>query len=103
MRDLYPDGPPPLGLDHAARLETSLMLHHHPELVRNDLIADDAPDRVPGYDLLPIPDGFTSASGVLSETVGATAELGERAMTEIVAHVRALIQEALFDSFPQTP
>lgn len=63
--------------------------------------ATHTPSRVPAYDLLPIPDGFTSASGVLSVATGATAELGERAMAEIVRHVRGLIQEALFDSFPR--
>jgi creatinine amidohydrolase len=94
--DLYPNGPPGLGLDHAAIVETALLLHLRPEVVRLDLMADDAPARVPGYDMLPIPDGFTSASGVLSETVAATPELGRRCFEEITTYLHALLHEGLF-------
>jgi creatinine amidohydrolase len=94
--ELYPDGPPGRGLDHAAVVETSLMMYLHPELVRTDRMADDAPPRVPRYDMLPIPDGFTSASGVLSQTVTATPEIGHRCFDEITACLHDLLQDGLF-------
>jgi creatinine amidohydrolase len=94
--EMYPDGPPALGLDHAALVETALMMYVRPELVRTDLMADDAPPRLPGYDMLPIPAGFTSASGVLSHTVTATPEIGRRCFEEITADLHDLLWEGLF-------
>jgi creatinine amidohydrolase len=97
---IYPDGPPPaeppgLGLDHASVQETSLMMHLRPELVRADRIVDDLPERVPGYDLLPIPDGFTVASGCLSGATQASAEKGAGAWPEAVAHLHGLLAREL--------
>jgi creatinine amidohydrolase len=40
-------------LEHAAVIETSLMLHYHPDLVRLDLIPDDQPAVFPPYDVFP--------------------------------------------------
>jgi creatinine amidohydrolase len=74
------------------------MTHVRPDLVRTDLIADDAPARVAGYDMLPIPDGFTSASGVLSHAVTATPELGRRCFEEITTYLHQLIRDALSPS-----
>jgi len=98
-RALYGDEPAPgPGLDHAAIVETALVMHVAPELVREDLVADDGPPNGnPGYDLLPIPDGFTARSGVLSKAVGATPELGAQCFSEVAAHVRSLIVSGLFD------
>jgi creatinine amidohydrolase len=100
---VYPDGAPPIappaiGLDHASVLETSLMLHLRPDLVHADRMIDDWPERVPGYDLLPIPDGFTVASGVLSGAKGATAEKGEMAWREIVGHTREMLKAEFFSA-----
>ena len=93
---VYPDGPPPFGTDHAAIVETSLMMHVRPDLVRTDLIADDAPPRLPGYDLMPIPEGFTAASGVLSRAEGASREIGQRCFDEIATYLHGMIRDALF-------
>jgi creatinine amidohydrolase len=97
---IYPDGPPlteppGIGLDHASVQETSLMLHLRPELVRTDRIVDDRPERVPGYDLLPIPDGFTAASGCLSGATQASAEKGAAVWPEAVAHLHGLLKAEL--------
>ena len=40
---VFPEGFPGFALEHAAVLETSMMLHHHPELVWMDLIPNDGP------------------------------------------------------------
>jgi creatinine amidohydrolase len=88
--------PPAVGLDHASVLETSLMLHLRPELVHEDRFVDDPMITDPGYDLLPIPDGFTAASGVLSGSRGASEQIGERAFDAAVQHVRAMIASEFF-------
>ncbi|WP_064135090.1 creatininase, partial [Thiomonas arsenitoxydans] len=48
---VFPEGFPGFALEHAAVIETSLMLHHHPELVRMDLLPDDGPAQFPPYDI----------------------------------------------------
>ena len=98
---LYPDGPPPVappavGLDHASVLETSLMLHLRPDLVHRERIVDDLPPHLPGYDLLPIPDGFTVASGILSGAREASAEKGDMAWREIVTHLHEILAAEFF-------
>jgi creatinine amidohydrolase len=94
--DLYgASGPPPIGLDHAAIVETSLIMHLRPDLVRTGLIADDSPPRPLGYDVLPIPDGFTAETGVLSAVEGASAALGARCFGEITAYLCEIISDAL--------
>ncbi|WP_064971640.1 creatininase, partial [Thiomonas arsenitoxydans] len=50
---VFPEGFPGFALEHAAVIETSLMLHHHPELVRMDLLPDDGPAQFPPYDIYP--------------------------------------------------
>jgi creatinine amidohydrolase len=90
------DGPPGVGLDHAGLVETALMMHVRPELVRTDLIGNDTSPHVPGYDMLPVPDGFTSPSGVLSSALPATPEIGARCFAEITTYLHGLIRDGLF-------
>ena len=78
---IWPDGFPGLALEHAAVIETSLLLHHQPSLVRTDRIAADAPERVVNHDVLPIDTRMSTASGTLSSPVAASAEKG-RLLTE---------------------
>jgi creatinine amidohydrolase len=81
---VFPDGFPGYALEHAAVMETSLMLHHHPDLVRLDLIPDDPPADFPPYDMYPTRTEWVPPSGVLSSAKGASADKG-RAMAEQVA------------------
>ena len=78
---LWPESFPGLALEHAAVIETSLWLHHEPELVRTSRIAPDAPERVVSHDVLPIDRRMSTASGALSSPVPASAEKG-RLLTE---------------------
>lgn len=78
---LWPDNFPGLALEHAAVIETSLWLHHQPDLVYAGGIAQDAPERVVNHDILPIDRRLSTASGALSSPVPATAEKG-RLLTE---------------------
>lgn len=91
---IWPDGFPGLALEHAAVIETSLLLYHEPALVRTDRIAPDAPERVVNHDVLPIDTRMSTASGTLSSPVAASAEKG-RLLTEWMVErlVRILDEE----------
>jgi creatinine amidohydrolase len=89
---IFPDGFPGFALEHAAVIETSMMLHLHPELVRVDLIPEDPPAQFPPYDVYPTRTEWVPASGVLSSARGATAEKGALICGEVVARVTAAVR-----------
>lgn len=91
MAVMFPDGFPGWDVEHAAIMETSLMLHLAPDLVLFDRAVDDEARRHPFYDVVPIPDDFVPASGSLWKATQATAEKGARAWDEIVAGLDAAL------------
>jgi creatinine amidohydrolase len=91
LRELFPHGFPGWDVEHAAVMETSLMLVLHPELVRTELIADDAAQRHPTWDVVPAPPEFVPASGVLSRATDASAEIGRRFLEAISARLEEAI------------
>jgi len=95
---LWPEEFPGLALEHAGVIETSLWLHHQPDLVRTAQIAPDSPRRVVNHDVLPIDTRLSTASGALSSPVAATAEKG-RLLSEWF--VQRLL-DVLDDEFPNT-
>nr|MCU0942701.1 creatininase family protein [Hydrogenophaga sp.] len=80
---VFPDGFPGFALEHAAVLETSMMLHHHPALVRMDLLPDDGPADFPPYDMYPTRTDWVPPSGVLSSARGADAAKGRLLADEV--------------------
>lgn len=76
LGEVFPDGFPGFALEHAAVIETSLMLHFHPDLVWTDRIPDDGPAEFPPYDLYPPETERVPPSGVLSSARGASAAKG---------------------------
>lgn len=95
LASVFPAGFPGFALEHAAVIETSLMLHYHPELVRLDLVPDDGPADFPPYDVYPTRQHWVPLSGVLSSAKGASAGKGAlmaaevaRRMAEAVEHER---------------
>ena len=80
---VFPGGFPGFALEHAAVLETSMMLHYHPSLVRLDLIPDDGPADFPPYDMYPPRTDWVPPSGVLSSALGADAEKGRLLADEV--------------------
>lgn len=84
LAPLFPDTFPGWDREHAARVETALMLALAPDQVRLDRIGpvDDAP--VPPYVMLPAPDGHVPTQGSLADPRGATAELGHDLVKIIV-------------------
>lgn len=76
LQQAFPEGFPGFALEHAAVIETSLMLHFCPHLVRMDLIPDDGPANFPPYDMYPHHHHWVPASGVLSSAKDASVEKG---------------------------
>lgn len=91
MATLFPDGFPGWDVEHASILETSLMLHLRPDLVLFDRAVDDAAERHPFYDVVPIPDAFVPASGTLWKATQASPDKGALAWDEIVAGLDAAL------------
>lgn len=91
----FPDGFPGYALEHAAVIETSLMLHYYPDLVRLHLIPDDKPADFPPYDMYPSRMEWVPLSGALSSAKAASANKG----TLMAAQVTASIAEAIRKEF----
>jgi len=91
LAKVFPDGFPGYALEHAAVIETSMMLHYHPELVRLDRIPSDPPADFPPYDIYPTRTGWVPPSGVLSSAKAATMEKGKA----MAAEVSGLIAKAV--------
>jgi creatinine amidohydrolase len=96
LATVFPEGFPGYALEHAAVIETSMMLHYHSDLVRLDLIPDDGPADFPPYDMYPTRTEWVPPSGVLSSARAATREKGA-AMAE---ELGTLIARAVRTEFP---
>jgi len=96
---VFPQGFPGFALEHAAVIETSMMLHLHPELVQLDLIPDEAPAQFPPYDLYPTRPDWVPASGVLSSARGSSREKGALITDEVIARVASAVRA----EFPGEP
>ena len=91
---VFPDGFPGFALEHAAVIETSLMLHYYPNLVHLDRIPVDDAAVFPPYDLYPPCIHWVPSSGVLSSAKAASAEKGSviaQQVTESIA--KAVVHE----------
>ncbi len=88
---VFPDGFPGYALEHAAVIETSLMLHYYPGLVRLDLIPDDKPADFPPYDMFPHHPEWVPASGVLSSAKAATLEKGVLMAAQVADSIAAAV------------
>jgi creatinine amidohydrolase len=82
---------PGWGTEHAAIMETSLMLHLHPELVQFDKAVNDKAELIPWYDILPIPQKLVAPSGTLWKARLASKEKGAAAWREITENAAASI------------
>lgn len=76
LQRIFPAGFPGYALEHAAVLETSLMMHYHPELVDLAAIPDQPAADFPPWDLHPQAPGAVPSAGVLSPAHAARAEHG---------------------------
>ncbi len=76
LAQVFPDGYPGIELEHAAVLETSLMMHYYSNLVRYDLVPDNAPAEAPPYDTWPPRREWVAPEGSLISAKGASSEKG---------------------------
>jgi creatinine amidohydrolase len=93
LEQVFPSGDfSSIALEHAAVIETSLMLHFHPELVRKELIPDNPSANPPPYDVFPADPDFAPKSGALITAAGASVLKGkimaEQAAADIVKAMR---------------
>lgn len=88
------EGFPGWPAEHAAIMETSLVMALRPDLVRTEKIADDRSAERPFYELIPTPPEHVAESGVLAEASKASAEKGTRLVDLIVERLDAAIREA---------
>ena len=95
MTSLFGAEFPGWDVEHAAVLETSLMLHLRPDLVLFDRAVDDEAVRHPSYDVVPPPREFIPESGALWKATRASAQKGAAAWPEIVSRVREAIAAEL--------
>ncbi len=77
LQTVYPDGFPGWDIEHGGVLETSLMLHLHPEHVDMDAAVSHDPAVLPRFDRLPVVASRTPDTGCLSAPDGSTVEKGE--------------------------
>ena len=91
LDDLFEGDFPGWDLEHAATVETALMLAMAPDSVRRDRIIDEVVPNVPGYSVFPQPAGLVPASGMLSRATPATAAMGERLVDIVVGALRDIV------------
>lgn len=89
---IFPEGFPGYALEHAAVMETSMMLHLHPDLVDMDALPDEPPADFPPYDIYPTRPEWVPCSGVLSPPKGASAEKGALLMADYVEGISAAVR-----------
>lgn len=92
LAKLFPSGFPGYDLEHAAILETSMMLHVRPDLVDMARLANDPPAKFPPYETFPVRDGWVPPSGVLSPAGTADAEKGRWLMENYVEDIGAALR-----------
>jgi creatinine amidohydrolase len=96
---IFPDGFPGMALEHAANLETSMMLHLFPHLVEVSAIPSDPPADFPPYDVYPTPEGMVRATGVLSTAAAASADFGKL----LTAEFEDLVARSMAEAFGGSP
>jgi creatinine amidohydrolase len=90
---LFEEGFPGWDVEHAAIVETSLMLATRPDLVRTTEIVDDQAEDHPWYDLSPAPATHIPPSGVLSLATQGSRQKGDRLHAMLVAKFIEALQK----------
>lgn len=94
LDEIFDNDFPGVDLEHAALLETSMMLALHPEYVRTDLIPNNPIAEFPAHDHYPQDGRDVPENGVLAPAGNASKEKGNLLITSTVAAIsEALKQE----------
>jgi len=85
-----------IALEHAAVIETSLMMHFRPELVRESLVPSNPSANPPPYDVFPPLRHHVPESGALITAAGSSPDRGrvmaEQAAADIAAAIRSVFR-----------
>ena len=84
LNTIFPDGFPGVALEHAAVIETSLMLHFHPDLVDMAKLVPVEPAEFPHYEVFPGDKRWVPAPGNLSPAENSSAEKGALLATDSI-------------------
>ncbi|WP_026640011.1 creatininase [Bordetella petrii] len=90
---IFPEGLN-IQFEHAAAMETSLMLHYFPQYVLADRIPSEPTYPFPPYDVFPADPAWGPVSGSLSPAQGASAEKGRRLARAITDGVAKALRHA---------
>jgi creatinine amidohydrolase len=93
LAEVFPHGFPGFALEHAAVIETSMMLHYFPDLVQMDKLPNDPAVNFPPYDMYPPHTHWVPSSGVLSSAKGASAEKGKLMVDDICTRIAAALHK----------
>ncbi|MFD1600445.1 creatininase [Halobellus rarus] len=88
-----PGGFPGWAKEHAGVIETALMRHFRPELVREDEIVDDEADRTPSHIVKPAPTSAVPDSGVFYRATYGTADVGRRVVENVTDTLVSAIEK----------
>lgn len=92
LESLFPEGFPGWEVEHASLVETSLMMHFHPELVHPDRIpAQKGEKHQPVPLIYPEPSGLVPESGILYSANEASPDKGATIALEIVAQLQRIM------------
>ncbi|WP_108659484.1 creatininase [Acuticoccus kandeliae] len=91
---LFPTGPVNWDLEHAAVMETSVMMHLEPGLVRLDKIPDEPMAVFPPYETFPLDPRPIPSCGALSSARAATAEKGRVVVDSLLDDFATIIPSA---------
>lgn len=90
----WPDGFPGIELEHAALIETSLMLYYHPELVNMEKIEPLEDIIFPKYEVFPLFEKQVPTCGCLADPSRGSYEYGKMMVDSLVENCAAAIKEA---------
>ena len=93
LDEIFEGGFPGFALEHAALIETSMMLALRPELVRMELIPDHGPAEFPVHDSYPQEGKGVPETGVLASAAGASVDKGNRLVSAICEGMAAAMIE----------
>ena len=97
LTELFPEGYPGIELEHAAVIETSMMMHYYPELVRFDDVPDNDAADAPPYDVWPPRAEWVAKEGNLISAKGATPAKGATIAAQYRRDIGAAVKREFYE------
>lgn len=97
LAKVFPDGYPGIELEHAAVLETSLLMHFHPEHVHFDKVPDNAAVHAPCYDVWPPRREWVAPEGSLKTAKGSSPDKGALIAAQYRRDITAAVRREFYE------